>query len=130
MVASGMGLCWHCTFFNKRYGFFGARYGFQSKFSFQRLTPVDQPGESCRWGVLAVAPAMLHVTITVIENQSKPVYQVCCYTGIPINWCPLFSLTTFTWTVFWPMGAPKHYKYENGVWIWYGFCGDESRCVL
>ena len=65
MAASGMGLCRQCTFFNKRYGFIVARYGFQSKCTFQRLTPVDPPGKSSRWGVLAVAPAMLHVTTTV-----------------------------------------------------------------
>ena len=75
MAAFGMGLCQQCTFLNKRDGFIGTRYGFQSKCSFQRLTPVDQPGESCRWGVPAVAPAMLHITTTITGNHSKPVYQ-------------------------------------------------------
>ena len=52
MAACGMGLCRQCTFFNKRYGFIGARYGFQSKCTFQRLTPVDPPGKSSQWGFL------------------------------------------------------------------------------
>ena len=65
MAACGMGLCRQCTFFNKRYGFIGPRYGFQSKCTFQRLTLVDPPSKSSQWGVPAVAPAMLHVTTTV-----------------------------------------------------------------
>ena len=97
MAASGMGLCRQCTFFNKRYGFIGARYGFQSKCSFQRLTPVDPPGESSRWGVPAVAPAMLHVTTTPHPGQTSP--------------------ATLTWAVFWPMGHQSTINMETG----YGF---------
>ena len=65
MAASGMGLCRQSAVLNKRYGFSVPWYGFQSKCTFQRLTPVDPPGKSSWWGVLAVAPAMLHVTTTV-----------------------------------------------------------------
>ena len=75
MAACEMGLCQLCTFFNKRYGFSVPWYGFQSKCTFQRLTPVDPPRKSSRWSVPAVAPAMLHVTTTITGNHSKPVYQ-------------------------------------------------------
>ena len=87
-----MGLCRQCTFFNKRYGFISSRYGFQSKCTFQRLTPVDPPGKSYQWGVLAVAPG-----------------HVAC------NHWQVWVLTRF-----WP-GAQKYLKCRNGVWIWYGF---------
>ena len=62
------------------YGFIGTRYGFQSKCSFQRLTPVDPPGESSRWAVPAVAPTMLHLTTTVRHLGST----VSLHTNMPV----------------------------------------------
>ena len=100
MAASGMGLCRQCTFLIKGMEFWGPGMDFNQNVHFK-----DSP----RWTHPAIIP--------VGRPGCRPSHVACNHNAPP--W-PNFAGHPHLGCIL-AHGAPKHHKYGNGVWIWYGF---------